>query len=106
VQFEKILRDGAQLSEDMGEAMARWASGIAATIANAPVVAASSAPVVPDAAEAMLRINACETEDSLRSAARQLTGLTWSDAQRKAIKATVDARAAALKTERKPNDND
>lgn len=39
-QFEGILKAGAQLSEDMGEAMARWAAGDAAPAQAAPNSAA------------------------------------------------------------------
>ncbi len=99
VQFEKILRDGAQLSEDMGEAMARWASGTDSPAILSPVVSSGPGPeVAPNAAEAMRKINACDTEDALTTVRRQLGDFKWSDAQRKAIKATVDARAAHLKT--------
>ncbi len=98
-QFAKILRDGAQLSEDMGETMARWASGASA------LVPAQSMTEPGDAAEAMRKINACISLEQLKVVSAQHGALPWSDAQRKAIKATVDARATALK-ESKPNGND
>ncbi len=95
-QFRDILRNGAQLYEDMGEAMARWASGSAIA---APVDTGRSGPAREnDAAYVMGRINACGTTDELRAYAESIKGATWSDAQRKAIKATIDARTAALKT--------
>ncbi len=94
-QFRDILRNGAQLNEDMGEAMARWASGAAvATVAPKPV---TKDVATVDAAKAMGEINACENEESVRGTAARLSALQWSDAQRKAIKATIDARLAALK---------
>lgn len=42
VQFEAILKPGAQLSEDMGEAMARWAAGEKAPAQSAPAAAAAA----------------------------------------------------------------
>lgn len=93
-QFRTILRDGAQLSEEMGEAMARWASGSTVALVPAP---AQSNTAPGDAAEAMRKINGCLSLEQLKVVAAQQGALEWSEAQRKAIKATVDARAAALK---------
>lgn len=96
-QFRDILRDGKQLDEDMGEAMARWASGNGAAVVG-PVVGTGPGPkVVPDAAEAMNKINACVSKDELGTLAKSLTAFPWTEAQRKAIKATIDARMAAVK---------
>ena len=90
-QFAKILRDGVQLSEDIGEAMARWATGEGPSVTNAEL----------DAAALMVKVNLCSSLEELKSVTKETGSLPWSDAQRKAIKATVDARAAALKTESK-----
>jgi hypothetical protein len=94
-QFRGIIDTGKQIDEAMGEAMARWASGDVSRPAAAKP--ASLATEAVDAAEAMLRINACTTLEALKSTATKLRELSWTDAQSKAIKATIDARSAALK---------
>lgn len=91
-QFRGIIDTGKQIDETMGEAMARWAAG---DITRPALVQGVDKAL--DAAGAMVEINACTTLDALKAKSREISALGWTEAQRKAIKATIDARSAALK---------
>lgn len=80
-QFADILRDGEQLSEDMGEAMARWASG--------------SVTIGFDAA--LERVKAARDASALRSVASTLRSQEWNPENRAAIAQAITARQAELK---------
>lgn len=94
-QFRGIIDSGKQIDEAMGEAMARWASGDVARPAATQIVQGVDKAL--DAAGAMAEINACATLDALKAKSREISALGWTEAQRKAIKATIDARSVALK---------
>ncbi len=84
-QFANILRDGAQINEDMGEAMARWATG------NVEV----------DLTTALNRVNSATNSGALRVLANTLRGQEWNAEDRAAIAKMITARQGELKAEGK-----
>ena len=80
-QFANILRDGAQINEDMGEAMARWATG----------------NVTFDLTTALARVTSSSNPAELRALASSLRGQEWSNEDRAAIAQSITARQTELK---------
>ncbi len=81
-QFENILASGAQLSEDMGEQMAVWASGSAALDVDAAVA----------------RVKAAATKQELTAVAGALRARPWGPDDRNKIAQAYAARQSELKT--------
>ncbi len=82
-QFERILTPGRQISEEMGEEMARWAMGPSAAPASLDAVIASMT-----SASNMARLG---------ELARSQRGGSWSAEERARIKEAIDRRTAELK---------
>lgn len=79
-QFKGILR--GQLSEAMGEKMARWASGNA----------------VGDMSETLALLESADDLEALRRIVAGTRNMQWTDDQRATIKKALDARQSALKS--------
>lgn len=103
-QFESILK--GQLSEDMGEAMARWATGESLEPqGGTPVmglggkrVAVTQGPPEPVTFElAIDLLNETKTVDGLRALAANLRRGSWDAEQRAQIAKTISDRQSALK---------
>lgn len=78
--FEKILADGKQLSEDMGQAMAEWASGGADA----------------DLPAALAKVATAANGDALRAVAASLRARPWDASQRTQISSAIAARQKEL----------
>jgi hypothetical protein len=79
-QFKDILRPGAQLNEDMGEAMARWASG----------------NVVLDLPAQLAKLSAAPDTASLKAIAAASRSQPWTDEQRGVIREAIETKRAEL----------
>ncbi len=97
-QFEKIMANGRQLSEDMGEAMGRWASGAGELSPHlAPALVDPNAS--GELTEALLRIREA-TDDTINLVAAELRPRTWSETERKAIGDALKRRNGELRKAR------
>jgi hypothetical protein len=93
-QFTSILRDGAQLSEDMGEAMARWAAGsVVSTPAAAPTVKPG------DKSAALGALNEATTMQQVDAVAAGVTKRSWSDADMAELTAAIETKRNDLEKE-------
>lgn len=79
-QFQGFAR--GQLTEDVGEKMARWATGSA----------------VGDMTETIAQLESAEDLEALRRIVAGTRNMQWTDEQRVTIKKTLDARQSALKS--------
>lgn len=90
-QFEEILKPGAQLSEEMGEAMARWARG-------------GAAPESSKLSELLALIEMSDTPDKLlhaRAKANNTPGLTKAD--KEALRSAFTAADARIEQQQPAN---
>jgi hypothetical protein len=76
----EILKNGRQLTEDVGEELGRWANGTSAEMVAALELVRSAA-----------------TTETLRAQAEALSEATWTETERATIKRAIGARSAALK---------
>ncbi len=80
-QFSRILQ--GQLSEDIGEAMARWALGPAGEL--------------PDATETLTRLEGAVSVESVKAIAEEVRDRAWSQKQRAEIAAAIKTQTEKLK---------
>lgn len=93
-QFERILRSGDQLSESMGEEMARWAQG---TVAPAP----AKREVSTAASRLLEAMRDCPDTLALLHISDEVDAEEWPDAERKLLDKALAKRKSQL--EEAPN---
>lgn len=96
-QFSEIMGNKQQLSEDMGEKMARWAAG--SGVAPAPIEPPESTDqwVCVDLSDALAHISGAATLAQLKLQAGKLRAIEWGSDERDAIAKAITARQAELK---------
>ena len=102
-QFTTLIKDGDQLSERHGEAMARWAMGQASTTTQAPPPANDHTDAIKAFRE---RFATAETDDEVEAIARDLGRLQKGHPIRKAVgadyKAAKDRCAGVVNPDAEP----